>query len=260
MIELKFTDYQCEVIDKIIAGNFEFDSQPGLETKDSEEIISYKEKLESLSEDELISLYEVEKANKIEKESFDAERFDRTRFFNDEIANADYEYWGKISTWSLDEAITLIFDKNPEYVTWEKIKELHDTSPFAYRYSKTRELVLRARENKELDDQVNPLKFVNWVRSIELTMPLELVKVVKKRHSFNKDDARTYLDEQSVVWSDLREKIITVINKYPDLVSQYPEGEKIKIEDVKEWLEKTHGLKTRESHIASKILTERFNI
>lgn len=88
----------------------------------------YRKELESLPGEEVKKLYDREVViNSIEN--------DKTKFFNKPEAQADFEYWSKMSHWTLDEAIALSFGKNPKVVYWKRIEKiLSHTSPFVQDY------------------------------------------------------------------------------------------------------------------------------
>lgn len=63
---------------------------------------------------------------------------------------------------TIDEAIALAFNKNPEIVNWESIKPYVDVSPFAKKYKQLRNLAIRAVAAGILSDPVIPSDFKKW--------------------------------------------------------------------------------------------------
>ena len=94
----------------------------------------------------LTALFDQERAIACNEIVRRAEREEQDRFFNQPHAKADFAYWIKAAHWTLDEAIALSFGKAPEHVSWERLKNLVQISPFAVEYQRRRELALRARQ------------------------------------------------------------------------------------------------------------------
>ena len=110
---------------------------------------------------------------------------EQLRFFNRPRAKADVTHWSKATYWTLEEAISLLFGKAPEVVTWKGVKEYCGSpqcpgSPFAVKYGRVRDLVLRAKAWKQLSDPVLPSIFLAWARRMEIEVPGELIEQVEK--------------------------------------------------------------------------------
>lgn len=176
------------------------DPIPALETHDwpklPEDAESYREKLAAMPQEELDRLYQEELQKQWEEE-------DKARFFNKPSAKADFDYWSKMSEWSMEEAVVLSFGKNPEVVTWPRIeKVLPHTSPFVQKCLKLKELATRAKKAKHFIDAVIsmpadpilPHKFVNWMQANKLDFPQELAEKVLETYEKNKPP-KTALEE-----------------------------------------------------------------
>ena len=86
---------------------------------------------------------------------------DQRQFFNQPRAAADFDYWSKMTHWTLDEAIALSFGKAPEVVNEKSLKGVVPrVSPFVREYRRTRELADRALAWKQLYDPILPALFV----------------------------------------------------------------------------------------------------
>ena len=63
----------------------------------------------------------------------------------------------KAQHWTLDEAVALAFGKAPEVVSWSSVSPFFiSASPFALKYSRLRDLALRAKQWEKLFDPVLP--------------------------------------------------------------------------------------------------------
>lgn len=141
------------------------------QTKLYAEIQTYRTELQGLEEDQLFALASQER----EKEARELEvAEERQRFFNQPNSEADFEYWGKYPLWTLDEAVALTLGKDPRVVTWPKIEEYVETSPFAARFSNLRKYVLRAKEAQQLPKLVPPADYIAWAIANNVDLPPEL--------------------------------------------------------------------------------------
>ena len=105
------------------------------------EVQTYQTMLQGLEEDHLIALAYQER----EKEARELEDVEeQSRSFNQPNAKADFEYWAKFPLWTLDEAVALTLGKDPRVVTWSKIEEHAETSPFAAQFDNPRRFILSA--------------------------------------------------------------------------------------------------------------------
>ena len=137
--------------------------------------------LEALSADELTARYSAERAAEAAEMRAKADRAERDRFFHQPWAVADFEHWAKAAHWTLDEAIALSFGKAPERVRWPNVQEMTAISPFAFQYSRRRDLALRAIQWKQLYDPVLPGIFLAWAKRLSFDLPLELEAAVTAR-------------------------------------------------------------------------------
>lgn len=146
----------------------------------------YRNELDKLSESELYVLYKSEVAKKNAED-------DQDRFFNKPSADADFDYWSKMTYWTLDEAIALSFGKSPNVVNQTRLSKIFRwTSPFVDEYQKTTELAKRALVWKKLYDPVLPSIFIKWTTDYGIPIPSELVKQVEARLGKAHDWQRSY--------------------------------------------------------------------
>jgi hypothetical protein len=145
------------------------------------EIEAYQKELKAHSLNDIFALYHAEKAKESQEFRAKAEREEQKRFFNQPTAKADFVHWSKAVHWTLDEAIALSFGKNPQIVTWDRVKELTNISTFAQRYAQVRDLAHRAMAWNQLHDPVLPGFFLAWARRMEMEVPQELLDQIEKR-------------------------------------------------------------------------------
>jgi hypothetical protein len=156
--------------------------------------------------EELQFLYGQKQVKERQQTLAKAEFEEQLRFFNRPHAKADLTHWSKASYWTLDEAIALSFGKAPEVVTWKRVKEYCGSpqcpgSSFAVKYGRVRDLALRAKASKQLDDPVLPNSFLAWARRMEIEVPGELIEQVEKRGNVIAD------------WKDLYDKLKEQVDK-----------------------------------------------
>jgi hypothetical protein len=153
------------------------------------------EALEGLYEEEL-ALQEAERVRESRALHEKAEKIEADRFFNRPHAKADFEHWAKASYWTLEEAVALILGRAPEHVTWDRVKDHVHASPFAFLFSRVRDLALRAEFQGELQDSDVPLNFLRWAKGIDIVYPAELEEQLAAR-------GQTVLD-----WKTLHNQVV----------------------------------------------------
>lgn len=109
---------------------------------------------------------------------------DRIEFFNDQRADADFAHWGRVPSWTVDEATALSFGKDPKVVNLETLDRLLNKpfaprSEFAAQYVCRNELILRSQVTGQLNEAVQPNDFKNWAREIDLEIPLGLIENIR---------------------------------------------------------------------------------
>ena len=155
-------------------------SPPGLSQYQSREVEAYLKQLEALPDDELKKRYAEEMQK--EREELEAKRaaVEQSRFFNARHSRADFSHWAKATYWTLEEAIALSFGKSPNVVSWKKLEQYEEVSPFAAKYAKVRNLATRAKNWKQLYDPVHPGIFLAWAKRNDIGFPEELEELVTK--------------------------------------------------------------------------------
>ena len=218
LVQRKFPGYKAVQYAPISLGNI---GRSGISHDDRrekllKEVESFRAELKAKPLREIKTLYEQEQEKERQALAAKAEREEQQRFFNRPDANADFIHWAKMTYWTLDEALALTFGKSPEIVKWDAVKYV-DTriSPFAREYARLRELVLRAKNWKQLYDPALPSLFLAWARRNEIEVAPELVKEVEARGVVIADwkDHYDKLNEQAKKLSEHRDELIAICTK-----------------------------------------------
>lgn len=261
-----------------------------------EKIASYRAELEAKSSDELQALYEQEKKQERQQLKAKAAIEDQQRFFNQPHADADFEHWSKAAYWTLEEAIALAFGKAPEVVTLERLTNPPLVgSPFVQKYTRVRELALRAKAWGQLYDPVLPGLFLAWAKRLEIEVPGGLIEQVENRGTWVADwrdmyeklnvtydvlvkkyrqllEEHTQLlesqiqnnsankDKTSIIkssyWRRLEAMALEAIDEYPSWKRQQRKVQKTG--NLQDWLTETIGADNREAEIIKKVLSDCF--
>lgn len=100
--------------------------------------------------------------------------------FNKTAANADFDHWGKVAFWTIDEAVALSFGKDPDHVSWSSVGDDIDKHDFPKTYRKRYDLVQRAADARscQISEKPSPREFMEWARIVSMELPDELVSAV----------------------------------------------------------------------------------
>jgi len=141
------------------------------------EILGYEKEILSLDRPSFEKLYSqiLEETNQEREQSY---------FFNQPDAQADVDYWARLSSWKAEEAVALSFGKNPKVVTFKKITQ-DDVkhSSLSHEYVCIHDIVTRAVEDGVLDKKLKPSVFLAWAKGLKISVPDGLIEAVNK---FNK--------------------------------------------------------------------------
>jgi hypothetical protein len=110
-----------------------------------------------LPPDELRELYAREAGTHAEELALE----EGQRFYNHPSANADLGLWAKKAYWTLDEAVALTLSKNPEVVSWAKLKDWQ-RYPLVEQYRIKFDLVSRAKVMSQLFDPTGRRFMTIW--------------------------------------------------------------------------------------------------
>jgi hypothetical protein len=153
----------------------------GVRRQSREKALAYEKDLRRKTSAEIETLVKAEKATEAEQHRRKQEAEENARYFNQPAAMADFSHWGKLSYWTLDEAVALSFGRAPERVNWKVIEGHTNVSSFAFQYKRRRELALRAKASSELYDPVRPSFFIAWAKRLDWEVPTDLEAVVVAR-------------------------------------------------------------------------------
>lgn len=134
---------------------------------------SYKEQLKALSKEDLIAQVNWEReARKNELEELKPKR----EWWNQ--YPAEYEHWGRMPYWSVEEGIALSLGCDPEEINLDSMKgESYDGIPSEH--TKRHEIAARSVTIREIDAKENhPIAFLAWLVSKGHDYPDELAEAV----------------------------------------------------------------------------------
>jgi hypothetical protein len=100
-------------------------------------------------------------------------------FFDQETAKADFSYWSKMASWSLDEAVALSFGKDPRVVNPRAMQKTCSKATFVKSFLELAQLAYRAKEGGELRGMNSLTNYIDWVRKYDLPFPKELEELVE---------------------------------------------------------------------------------
>lgn len=173
----KFGPFTTSIVPTL--GNMEFYKNSDL-GKQALEIEEYKTMLRSMPPEKLLLLHQESLAIDFQTAKLNSINEEKSWCFNLKTADADFVHWAKAAHWTIDEAISLSFGKDPEIVTWKKIEPLIKKSEFAKVFAKRRDLALRATHWKKFGDTIPPLTFISWAKEINIELPSALIEEVTK--------------------------------------------------------------------------------
>ena len=96
-------------------------SPTGARREMREKAQAYERELRGKTSSEIEELVRAEQAAEAEERRRKQETEEKGRFFNSPDAKADFSHWGKLSYWTLDEAVALSFGRAPEMVNWKMV-------------------------------------------------------------------------------------------------------------------------------------------
>lgn len=162
----------------------------------------YMYELSQKTLEEINLLYDQEQKQEVENRRLCLQEQERLRqkklFFNQSEAKADFDYWSKMPSWTTDEAVALLLDKDPRVVNWDNISP-HATpmhkkpESFAKEYQDLRDLLIRKYGTNQYIITV-PSELIEWADGVGVKVPEELQKMVLER------------GDQSTDWKALHEE------------------------------------------------------
>lgn len=180
----------------------------------SKGVNAYMEELSQKTPEEINLLYNQEQRQEAENHRLRLQEQERLRqarlFFNQPEAKADFNYWGKMPSWTTDEAVALLLDKDPRVVNWGNISP-HATSmhkkpeSFAKEYQDLRDLLIRKYGTNQ-HTVIAPSELIEWANSVALKAPEELQEMVLER------------GDQSKNWKTMYEELLQRNSECPSTI------------------------------------------
>lgn len=158
---------------------------------------------------------------------------------NTNLNEEDASYWAKMSYWTMEETLALLFGKRPTMVNWDKINHYKDKSPFAKEYGKIRELILRAISTNELTHEdarnkygeiivgakIKPIDFINFAKLKSIQLPEMLEKKIREQSERNQDWEALYKENCGEI-ENLKEQV-QKLQKNLEEAKSLPHGKEI---------------------------------
>jgi hypothetical protein len=185
---------------------------PGEKDEWSKKREQYRIELGSLPPEELQALVDLEYEKLNAERNAKSDYEENQRFFNKAGAVADFDYWSRMTHWTLDEAVALSFGKAPEVVRWKVVQPHSQVSQFARNFARRRELAVRALHWKQLYDRVLPGIFITWAKRTHIEFPPELEAAVAANGHVIEDWKSLYdklcasIDERIAPWKEVGTK------------------------------------------------------
>ncbi|MCU7865514.1 MAG: hypothetical protein KZQ92_16230 [Candidatus Thiodiazotropha sp. (ex Lucinoma borealis)] len=171
-------------------------------------------------------------------------------FYDKPNANADYEHWGKVASYSSAEAAALLLEKAPEVVTPESIKSFIQESDFPKKYMQMYTLIDRAASMGELTSTsslIQPSHLLEWAKRKNINIPSGLISAIDGRSKNieieeQKTDGVQKPDDvlsKSEYWLKLHSIASKAAKEYPDW--HRVQARKVQTTSILDWLRKTYG-------------------
>lgn len=132
---------------------------------------------------------------------------EKTAFYHEKKSRADFNYWHKIHYATIDQLTALSLNKDPRFVTLERINELDENLPFCQRYMDRYNLILQSPLGLSRK-KILLLDFIKWAVDSDLKIPKKLISKVQDGKNFiGTDILINNLQEEIRI---LQDKLLTV--------------------------------------------------
>jgi len=108
-------------------------------------------------------------------------------FFNRAESDAIFDHWLKLPYWSAEEAVSLLFGKEPTRVNKESLERVDGFSSFVTNYHQRLEQVVRAIDAGLMPEQITPKSLILWAAQTGIEVPDELQKLATYTDTKNKE-------------------------------------------------------------------------
>lgn len=149
------------------------------ELKRQKEVEEYEAFLRAMPQDEFAALLAEERDRDGAERLAAMRKEEAERFYNRPDAQADFKHWAKQSYWTVEEAVSLSFGKNPKVVHWDRLKSCTQIWPFAKEYEGRLDQFNRAVWAKQIWSQTYPSLLLAWAARMGFEMPQQLVAEVE---------------------------------------------------------------------------------
>ena len=195
--ESEFPGVTWEEMDAAVVASSMSEEEPNFECPEgTDKIVSkavefrgiHREKLNNCSDEEMVDLAEEERlmytaflGNHVR------DVLQEFAFFNRTESEADFDHWGSMPYWTPEEAVSLLFGKEPTRVNKESLNEVDGFSSFATNYHQRLEQVVRAIDAGLMPEQITPKSLIRWAAQTGVEIPAELQKSATYTDTKNKD-------------------------------------------------------------------------
>ena len=126
-----------------------------------------------MDEPQLRALYDEERTKEQVELGIEATEKDQWARHNDEDAKTISEIWRLRSRWTVEQAVALSLGREPSIVDSRMLREPLNRwrSPFARAYTNLLEDASLAVKASELEDPIDPSKFISWVHERDIDFP-----------------------------------------------------------------------------------------
>lgn len=110
-----------------------------------------------------------------------ANALDAKRFFNNRLAETNWDHWSKISYWTPEEAVAISFGKDPNVVNLQSLQPYAGNSLFVGSFHSQMQLIGRAIETGQLLHKNTPTFFLAWALRTGFHMHPRAIEAVEAR-------------------------------------------------------------------------------
>lgn len=145
--------------------------------QNAERLTALKAELQALSDEEIHKRAAAMRALLQKKRDQEEAKF----HFNQGKAIADVEYWSSYPSWTLEEGVALLLDRDPRHVRWEVMKSYVNVSTVAKRFDDLFTLVVRCKHTGVLNASNFPGEFLRWAQRTNIEPPERLLAAVQAK-------------------------------------------------------------------------------
>ncbi len=178
LIEHRFPTLKALRANSVNVDGFNFSKTQKIRQNIEKDAAKYQAELDELTYVEILSKVKEAKAEIAKKNQQAAEEREKNQYFNKPSALADFQYWAKMSFWSLEECTVLSFGRSPDIVKISNVESQRQYSPFVKELLDTHRLVKRATSMNQLAKSNIPGFFVAWAKRNNISIPQELADAV----------------------------------------------------------------------------------